>query len=477
MPPRSPRSLRGRTVAAGVVVVAVVLGGLDAFVYLSLRHELEESTDALLRERIELARHLSDDHDPTELAARLQALGIRATVTLPDGEVVVGEPASPALSSGLAPPVGGQGADDAIRSLDLLDGARVTVFASRAGAERALEHIRVLLLTGTLLGVGVAGLLLAGWATRELRPLEELTRAAHRVAKGERGVRLRPSRTDTEVGQVSLAFDEVTSSLEAAVDEARSMSDLNQVFLADAAHQLRSPITAIRAAAEVLDMDLDPDEERRALDLLAGQTVRAGQLLSGLLRLARLDLGEEPEHDVVDLDTVCRTEVDRFRQLHPELTVEVRGGVGSDTPIELDPAAMTEALSNLLDNACRHAVGRVEVSATVDGRSIEVRVWDDGAGIAADQVDRAFARFVSLDGGDGSGLGLPIARAIVEAHGGTLVYEDRSFVIRVARERRHRPRPPVAPLPVRGVAGPPASGHARLVPSAASAGSRPARTG
>lgn len=437
-----PRSLRGRTVAAGVVVVAVVLAGLDAFVYLSLRDELEENVDALLAERVELVRNLADELEPVELAERLQALGIRATVTLPDGTTVAGHPASAELSSALPPPAAGERAADVAASLDLPGAGRVTVTASRAGAERALDQMRFLLVTGTLLGIGLAGLLLRQWSTRELRPLEDFMRAAHRVAAGERGVRLQPARTDTEVGQVSLAFDEVTASLEAAIDEAQAMGELNEAFLADAAHQLRTPVTAIRAAAEVLGMDLDADDRRRALNLLVGQSARVGSLLTGLLRLARLDLGEQPAQQLVDLHTVCCTEVDRFRQVHPELIVELRGGLGSATPIELDPAAMTEALSNLLDNACRHAVGRVEVRIRVEGPTIEVAVSDDGPGIPADQVDRCFARFVSLDGGEGSGLGLPIARAIVEAHGGTLVYDGQAFGIRLARERRHRPRPP-----------------------------------
>lgn len=434
------RTLRSRTVAAGVIVVALVLAGLDAFVFLNLRAELEENTDALLQERIELARNLAADLGPAELAEQLQALGIRVRVTLPDGGRVLGRPASPALSSALPLPATGEAADDAARSLGLPDGSRVTVFASRAGAERTLERMRFLLLTGTLLGVGLAGLLLRGWSTRELRPLEELMVAAHRVAGGERGVRLRPSRTDTEVGQVSRAFDEVTESLEAAIVEARRMSEVNEAFLADAAHQLRTPITGIRAAAEVLAMGLDPDDERRALGLLVDQSARVGHLLTGLLRLARLDLGEEPEQVLVDLETVCRTEVECFQQLHPELVVELRGGVGSAAPIELDPAAMTEALSNLFDNACRHATARVDLRLAVEGPTIEIAVADDGPGVPPTQAERVFDRFVSLDRGDGSGLGLPIARAIVEAHGGTLVYDAGEFVIRLARERRHRPR-------------------------------------
>lgn len=470
------RSLRSRTVAAGVVVVALVLAGLDAFVYLSLRHELEENVEALLQERVELAGNLADDHGPVELADRLQALGIRATVTLPDGTRLAGNPASPALSSGLPPPAAGERPTDAAASLDLPDASRVTVFASRAGAEQTLDQMAFLLVTGTLLGVGLAGLLLRQWSTRELRPLEDFMRAAHRVAAGERGVRLQPARTDTEVGQVSLAFDEVTAALEAAIAEARAMGELNQAFLADAAHQLRTPVTAIRAAAEVLGMDLDADDRRRALDLLVGQSARVGSLLTGLLRLARLDSGERPAQELVDLETVCRTEVERFRQLHPHLAVDLRGGLGSATPIELDPAAMTEALANLLDNACRHAAGRVEVRVAVAGSTIEVAVSDDGAGIPAAQVDRAFARFVSLDDGEGSGLGLPIARAIVEAHGGTLEYDGRAFVIRLALERRHRPR-----LAVIGGCSPELHGGGTLQDVAATSmslsGSRPTGSG
>ena len=274
-----------------------------------------------------------------------------------------------------------------------------------------------------------------------MRPLEDLIDAANRVAAGERGVRLHPSATDTEIGHVSLAFDGVTVALEAALDDARRASELSQTFLADAAHQLRTPITSIRAAAEVLAMGLDPEDERRAIELLVGESERVGQLLSGLLRLARLDLGEPPVQEPVDLETVCRTEVERARPLSPGLAIALRSEIGDAAPIELDPAALAEVLSNLLDNARRHAVSRIEVQVRVVGPVIEIGVADDGAGLEAADADRVFERFVSLDGDGGSGLGLPIARAIVEAHGGVLVYEDRRFVIRLVRERRHRREP------------------------------------
>lgn len=286
----------------------------------------------------------------------------------------------------------------------------------------------------------LAALLLLRASAVALRPLDDVVDAAQRIANGELGVRLRPERTSTEVGRIGAAFDEVTDALEAALDEARVSSELNQTFLADAAHQLRSPITAMRAAVEVLAMGLDQEGQERATAIFVSQSARAGELLTALLRMAKLDLGESPQRVPADLEAICRSEVQRASQLSPQLEIELHSDAGPASPIELDPASMREVFTNLMDNARRHAVRRIDVRIVVVGDDIELEVHDDGTGMDADTAQRAFGRFVSFDSCGGTGLGLPIARAIVEAHGGTLLYEDQRFVIRLPVERRKIPR-------------------------------------
>lgn len=440
-------SLRRRTVATGVTVVAVVLSSLGLVLYLSVAHELRQSTRAVLQERLDLAAGLAQQHDATELAGALQSAGIVAVVTRPDGSITYGTPSSPAPAGGLpAPP--GSPSSQLVGSLRHPDGSIVEISVSRAGAIRVLDHVRNVLIGGAVAGVGLAALLLWRGAEIALRPLEVVVDAARRIARGERGIRIGPDRTDTEVGLVGAAFDHVVDGLETAVEDARRQAEASERFLADAAHQLRTPITAIQAAAEALSFGLDEAGRERATTLIVGQTNRAGTLLAGLLRLAKLDMGQVPSEEVVDLETLCGTEVARARELSPGLEIVVRGGVSGAVPIELDPAAMGEALANLLDNARRHARHRILLELAIEEPDIVIRICDDGPGVPPDAAEIVFDRFVSLDDRGGSGLGLAIARAIVEAHGGALRYEEEGFVIRIARERRLRPRPG-------GVAGPP----------------------
>lgn len=434
-----PISLRDRITLTGVVVVALVLVGLDLVVYASISRELRQSTEAVLRERMDVAAALAGELPVEDLAAQLQAAGIVATVTMADGTVLRGAPPSPAIGAGL-PASADEPSSRLVGTVALPDGSRAEVVVSRVGVVRVLDHARTVMVLATVSGVAVAAVLCRRGATLALRPLEVVVDAARRVTAGEDGVRVGPPRTDTEVGVVGAAFDGVVDALESALDDARRQAEANERFLADAAHQIRTPITAIQAATESLSMNLDGAGRQQATALIVGQTERAAALLARLLRLTKLDMGEVPQQEVVDLETLCRIEVQRAEQLSPSLQIAFSGDMGGAVPIELDPASMSEALANVLDNARRHARSRVDVSLAVEGADIVVRVRDDGDGVPATAVDDIFERFVSLDGRGGSGLGLPIARAIVEAHGGSLRYERGAFSMRLARERRHRPR-------------------------------------
>lgn len=432
-------SLRSRTIGTGVVAVALVLTVLDLVLYVSLDRELRQTTEAVLQERLAVAAALAQQHPAEDLAAELQALGISAVVTHPDGSTDLGAPPSAVLAGGLPAthdPAGPKLTGEIVHA----DGSTAAVSVSRAGSIRVMDFIRTLLVVSTLLAIAVAALLLRRGATVALRPLDAVVDAARRVAGGEHGVRVSPAQPDTDVGVVGAAFDGVVDSLESAMAESRQQVRANERFVADAAHQLRTPITGIQASAEALALGLDEAGRRAAVSLIVSQTSRVAVLLSGLLRLAKLDMGELPRQEVVDLGTICATEVQRARASSPGPDVSLRGGTGGAVPIELDPTTMREALANLLDNACRHARADVSVELAVEEPEIVVRVRDDGDGVAEADVDPIFQRFVSLDHRGGSGLGLPIARAIVGSHGGTLRYEGGAFVIRLARERRHRPR-------------------------------------
>lgn len=206
------------------------------------------------------------------------------------------------------------------------------------------------------------------------------------------------------------------------------MDGRSKHFLADAAHQLRTPIARIQASTEALLGGSSPEEQDRLLADIARETARSARLVSAMLRIARLDEGEALNKAPTDVVALCCDEVDRAWTMSPTLDIVVSAGDLSGEPPRVDANAVREILANLLDNARRHAAHLVEVVVGSTGGTVEIRVVDDGPGLPDDLVERAFDRFASLDGKGGSGLGLSIARALACAHGGDLTY-DAGFVL------------------------------------------------
>jgi len=205
-------------------------------------------------------------------------------------------------------------------------------------------------------------------------------------------------------------------------------------FLAVAAHQLRTPIARLRSGAEALVIagPADPEIEDVMSDLTR-DAAHAGTLISSLLRVARLDGNEPLESRAVDIVGLIEDEVDRVRRARTnDLTWHVTSTVAERVAM-CDPDAVREAFVNLVDNAARHAATTVDVTIDDDHGAFVIGVADDGPGLDADAAARAFQRFVSLDNSGGSGLGLPIAQGVFEAHGGTLTYVDHTFRARLPR--------------------------------------------
>ena len=224
----------------------------------------------------------------------------------------------------------------------------------------------------------------------------------------------------------------------AAVREAALLASVSarqrREFLAYAAHQLRTPLAGIRASTDALLVGGATAQQERLLVNLSREAERAGKLLSSLLQMARVDQGEVPPLQSVDIVELCRVELDRPR---PGSTVATELVLRDGRPDHsmLSGEATKNALANLLDNARRHARSRVTVEVATTATTIEVAVSDDGPGLPGGTEERAFERFVSLDGEGGSGLGLPIARGLIEAQGGRLTYEKGRFVIRLPNRR------------------------------------------
>ena len=230
------------------------------------------------------------------------------------------------------------------------------------------------------------------------------------------------------VSLVVLLVVALKSALERAVESDRRARD----FVALAAHQMRTPVTGMRASAEALIAMGSTPAQERLLANLAVDSRRVGRLVNALLWVDRVDQGGPLPAQPTDVADVCREEADRVAGRVPWIEVEV--DVGPDlegTPVTVNVAAWREITANLLDNAHRHARSRIDVRLARDGDHFELAVRDDGPGLPVGAEERAFQRFVSLDGSGGSGLGLALSRGLAGQMGGSLGYERGCFTLRL----------------------------------------------
>lgn len=326
---------------------------------------------------------------------------------------------------------------------ELPDGSLLTIQADTTGISRTRAAMRRNMAVGAIATLIVAALAVRLVAGRALSPLQRLTATADGITDGDRGRRLRPDRPGTELGHAAEAFDRMLDALESAEDSAKAAAAAAQRaeaqsrrFLSDAAHELRTPLAGIQVVAEqLITATTRPDAHNagggpnpRALrhaELLGNETRRATRLVNDLLDIARIDAGLSLRPERTDLARIADNEVERTAMLAPE--VDVRRTGDHHLYVEADPTKIAQILTNLLDNARRHTPSSGTI--TVDVESLDgtahVTVSDTGPGVADEDRLRIFDRLVRLDDArdrdsGGAGLGLPIARALAEAHHGTL---------------------------------------------------------
>lgn len=419
MSPLRTVSLRRRVILTALAVLAGVLTATGLVVNAVFDAQAESSLNTLLNGRAQLAQQLArQDVGPAALVRRVDADGLRVTLILRNGQQLGAPPIEP---TGKARQVRTTiNAGQRTRGATLLISADTSLLA---GAGRTLE--RVLLIAGAIALLVTALAIVLGMRLA-LAPLDTMTGLARSIAAGGRGGRLQPTRTDTELGRTAEAFDEMLDSLEDAEQVSRRSEEQMSRFVADAAHELRTPIAGVQVAAEAL-RELDPDappEQREQLQvLLVREARRAGALVGDLLELARIDAGLELRPEPVRLRELAQAEADRLRLVAPKLTVRVQG---DDPEVVADPGRITQILANLGDNACRATGGYGTVDLIVGDAWIVVQ--DGGPGVPPEDRERIFNRLVhgdSVGSYRGWGLGLPIARGFARAHGGELEYLTR----------------------------------------------------
>ncbi len=285
--------------------------------------------------------------------------------------------------------------------------------------DHVLSRLRLILLLLVAGGIALAAALSRVAATRVLAPLSEVTQTAQEIGETDDLSTRLVVHADDEVGQLATRFNAMLERLQgsrAALDDSvRAQRQL----VADASHELRTPVTSLRTNIEVLlaDPGLDEDERRRLLDDVVEQSEELTGLVGDLIELARGDLPAESVEDT-RLDRIVEEAVARGRRNSP--------GIHFDTElepvlIEGVPERLGRAVNNLLDNAARHSPPGGTIQVTVDAGAVRVR--DHGPGIDPQDLPHVFDRFfrgAHSRGQQGSGLGLAIVRQVTEQHGGSV---------------------------------------------------------
>lgn len=309
---------------------------------------------------------------------------------------------------------------------ELAPGWRVRLTASEASLLAQQRQIDRWALLAIPFALGVA--VLAGWMLtgRTLSPISKMADAADRITATEASARIPIEVADDELGRLGSRFNALLDRLDGALGQQRR-------FLADAAHELRTPIARARGAAELaLSHAPAPGQDRAALEQAAQELEAMSHLVHELLELARVDAGRtNPPLVRGFLDDVVSDVVHGFVPLAQRRGITLALDVPHETPVLMDADSLGRLVGILVHNAVRysHADGTVHVRVRATDAGAELDVEDAGIGIPAEDRDRLFGRFfrgrtARQMAPEGSGLGLAIARAIAERHGARIAFAD-----------------------------------------------------
>jgi signal transduction histidine kinase len=296
-------------------------------------------------------------------------------------------------------------------------------------SERDLAAGRFLRSTsrGTMMIIGAVALVALFAASRVARrisrPIEELTEAAQRAARGDLGARVEV-RTSDEVGRLGESFNVMASALE-------HDQHLRRQLASDVAHELRTPLTNIRCELEAVQDGLRV-ADATLVTSLHEEIIRLARLVDDLQELSTTESGEQRlELRPVRARELVSSAAANFEQRIRDHNLTLRQQLMSEALVNADSDRIVQVLRNFLSNAIEHSADAQEIAITLrdDGRRVRFEVADNGAGIAAEHLPHVFERFYRADASrsrttGGSGLGLAIARSIIDAHGGTIGAES-----------------------------------------------------
>lgn len=428
------RSLRGRLIAgvlAVMLLVIVLLAAASSLVTVGrfrqfMREGRQQAADEIVLALAQTYTRAGDWQGAQPVVDRL-AIGQQNRIVLVDSEGVVvaaaderragpgGEPGG----MGMMGMMGGMRVPIVVRgeTVGVVSFTAPTRPPSRAGPEAGfISGVNQSLLLGGVLAALLAVALGAAMAQRLTKPLKELTVASQRIAAGQLDQRVDVSGT-TEVRELAGAFNSMAANLARA-------EELRRNLVTDVAHELRTPITSMQVHLEGA-LDGAVELNRDTIELLRGETLHLGGLVDELGDLSAAEAGQlRLNLEDVDLGEVARHEVKVLRPRFDQAGVAVDVHVSADLPsMRGDVRRLTQILRNLLENALAHSKDGSTVSLAVSRieAEVEVSVADTGAGIAPGDLPFVFERFYRAgEARGGSGIGLTIAKRLVEAHGGTI---------------------------------------------------------
>ncbi|CAN5644040.1 hypothetical protein BH23CHL4_BH23CHL4_09110 [soil metagenome] len=306
--------------------------------------------------------------------------------------------------------------------------------------------VQIFLGFGAVTLLGAAG---ASWwfIRRELRPVDQMVQTATGIAGGDLTMRVADADTNTELGKLGAALNEMLTQIEQSVGAQIASESRLRRFVSDASHELRNPLTSVRGYAELYRQGAiaTPEAVDNAMSRIESEGGRMAKLVDDLLMLARLDEDQALEMAPVDLSMIARQAVADFQAVAPNRPIDAT--IADSAMVTGDALRLRPVVDNLLSNARVHTPGATPVHVTVtrDGRGWVLAIADEGPGLSAEQQDHVFGRFWRADPArtrsrGATGLGLAIVSSIVEAHHGAVDVhsapgEGATFTVRIPRRQ------------------------------------------
>lgn len=447
---------RTKLLISHIGLVAVVLLLLSILLERSLSSDLESRRDEHLVEQARGATEwVSSGRHPNRVAIRLAAI-VQADVTIFDvDDCVVGrsdsdsEDSVPRAPGKCVPPqevadARATGVGRATRPIadDRMDyvavpaeqGMVLRFGVSTREIEAPIAAIRARLVVAALIAAFLALVLGQLAAQIAARPLRSMARQADRIARGDYEISL-PTLARDEFGQLSDTLAALARRLKTDMDRINKLEVTRRDFVANVAHELRTPVAAIQGYAETLkDGKVDAESGKRFVEMMHRYTIRLSGLVDGLLRLSELEAAEQQEiaREPVDVHAAALDIAQALRPQADSAKVSIQVEIAAECFVLGERTRLEQVLENLVGNAVKYGAspGTIRIRAHDHESHTRIEVIDDGPGIEEQHLDRLFERFYRVDAGrsrerGGAGLGLAIVKHLVESMGGSVGVESR----------------------------------------------------